>query len=434
VQGTLNEDTATLGTSRLQRGLFRIVTLRPEIDGRVLAAVVLAFYFLAVAIPRLFWNINIWPELGVPRAPTLFLDTRVVTAGLECRRLGFDPLSYNPCDPLGRPLNYPRVWLLLRWLGLNQSHTDVLAIAFIVLFLATLFLMVGRISLGKGALLAVALCSPSVMFAIERANTDIVIFSLLAVAVLVWRKQSARARVASPLIVLVAATMKIFPFFGLPAYLFVKRRGVALAALACMAAFAVYAFAFRGDLAAVARGTPQGDYNAYGARILPAAMYHRFVPHRWQGGGLTKQLLAILPLAIGTPALWIVGRRRLPKPDRGAGSWHRLAFYLGSLLFLGTFAAGNNWDYRLVFILLTMPQLFQWIAEPSRDPRGPLAAVATVSIILLLYVGALSKPLGLMDELATWATAGLLLTLLSASIPGFDELRLGRNLRASKPS
>jgi Glycosyltransferase family 87 len=316
----------------------------------------------------------------------------------------------------GRPMNYPRPWLLLRWLGIGQSQTDVLAVIFIGVFFASFFLLMGRLTVGEGAVVALAICSPTVMFGIERANVDIVVFALVAAAVVVWRLGRRRGEVAGPLLVLLAAVLKLYPVVALPSYLVTRRRKAALIALVCIAAFVAYALVFRADIEAIARATPQGQYNSYGARILPAAIYHRFVPQAWGAGSIVKQALAIVPLLIGAPIAWVIGRRRLPRPDVGEDDWPRLAFTMGSLLFLGTFAIGNNFDYRLVLLLLTLPQLFRWIGDPSHDPRGPLAAAATLSILLLLWIGPLSKPLALTDELVTWATAGILLTLLSASI------------------
>ena len=402
--------------STIERALVNILIYRPDIDGRIIVAGALAVYFVVVAIPRLFWGIDIWPRLGVPSGPSLFFDTRNLTAALECRRLGFDPLVESPCDPWGRPLNYPRVWLVLRWLGLNQSHTTVLALFFILLFLGSVFLLFGRMSLGKGVLIALAVCSPSVMFAIERANMDIVVFTLLVIAVLAWRTPSRWVEAASPFVVLLGATAKIYPVFGLPAFLFVRRRGPALAAILCAAIFAVYAFATIQDIQAIARIAPQGEQHSFGARILPAAIYHRFVSDRWEGGVLIKQLVAIIPLVGASLFVWLRGRRRLAEPDQNAGSSARLAFYLGSLIFLGTFALGNNFDYRLVFMLLTLPQLFDWVTDPA-DPRGWLAGVTIVVVLTLLWIGALSGPLRLTDEVVTWATVGLLVALLGASVP-----------------
>jgi hypothetical protein len=394
----------------------RLLTYRPDLDGRLLVLGALVVYLGFVAIPRILWDVDLWPRLGVPSGPSLFFDTRNLTAALDCRRLGFDPLIQNPCDPWDRPLNYPRVWLLLRFLGITGSHTVLLASLFVALFLGSILLLVGRISLGKGIVVAIAVCSPSVMFAIERANMDIVIFTLMVVAVLVWRIREAAADVASPIVILLAATAKIYPVFALPAYLFARRRAAALAAIVCAVGFVAYAWVTLDDIRAVAAIAPQGEQHSFGARILPAAIYHAIIPDRWQGGAITKQLLVIVPLLAAATFLWLRGRRRLPAPDEGADSPSRLAFQAGALIFLGTFAIGNNFDYRLVFLLLTLPELFVWV-ERSDDPRRRLAAATLTTTVLLLWIGALSGPLMLWDELVTWAAVGFLVTLLAGTIP-----------------
>jgi hypothetical protein len=415
VSDVRTDDRARAGT-RLEQRVAAAVLYRPELDGRLLLAGALAVYFLVVALPHLIWGADVWRFLGVPTGPSPFFDTRNLTAALECRRLGYDPLRDSPCDPWGRPLNYPRVWLALRWLGLNQSHTDVLAVVFIALFLASIFLVIGRVPVGSGAVMAIAVCSPSVMFAVERGNMDIVVFTLLAAAVLVSRA-GRWGDVAGPLIVLLAATAKIYPVFALPAFAFVRRHRAALVALGCAVAFGVYALVTLGDIAENARIAPQGDFHAFGARILPAAIYHRFVPERWQGGAATKQLLALVPVLVVAPFVWVAGRRRLPAIDGEVASWRRLSFWVGSLVFLGTFAVGNNFDYRLVFVLLTLPQLMAWASAAEGEPRRWLGAVTLVTVLLLLWIGALSEPLALWDELVTWAAVFLFAVLVAASVP-----------------
>jgi hypothetical protein len=182
-------------------------------------------------------------------------------------------------------------------------------------------------------------------------------------------------------------------------------------------AFAAYAVITLSDIQAVASVAPQGQHYAFGARILPVAIYHLVVPDRWEGGLVSKQVLVIVPaLAIGT-AIWFLGRRRLPLEDEAAGTATRLAFFVGALIFLGTFAVGNNFDYRLVFTLLTLPQLFEWATGERGAPRGRLAAVLIVALLVLLWIGALSEPLRLGDEVVTWVVVGLMIALLGASVP-----------------
>jgi hypothetical protein len=406
----------------VRSAMVRVLTFGRDRDGRILAAVALACYFLLVGLPRALWGVNIWPNLGVPAAPTLFFDTRVVTAGLECRRLGWDPLTNNPCDPMARPLNYPRIWLLLRWLGLNQSHTDLLGVIFVAAFLFALALLVGRLTLGEGVVGAVALCSPAVMFGIERGNTDLVVFALLAWAIIVWRRAGAHSPTMSPLITLFAAILKIFPLFALPAYVVIRRRHAAVAALIGIGVFVLYAFVFRHDFSANFRTTPQSQYYMFGARILPSTVYHYLVAGHWAASPIVKQLIAVIPIVVALPILWLAGRRRLPDSDLAASEWRRLSFFMGALLFLGPFALGNSWDYRLVFTLLMLPQLFAWARDPAADPRGWLAAMTIVVVLLMLWLGTLGVPLRTFDELTTWATAGLAVVLLGASVPRLPDV------------
>lgn len=405
---------------RMLSALVKVVDLRRDVDGRILAAGALGVYFLVVAASRAFTSVDLWSAFGVPARPSPFIDARNVTAALECRRLGFDPLVENPCDPLGRPMNYPRVWLALRWLGLNQSHTDLLAIAFVALFLVSVFLLVRRISLGEGILLAVAMCSPSVMFAIERTNMDVVIFSLLVAAVLVWGIRPSWSEALSPLIVLLAATAKIYPAAALGAFLATRRRRAVMVAVLAGLAFLVYAAVTLDDIQAVARTAPQGQHRSFGARILPAELYHQFFPQRW-ASDLAKQLVAIVPLLVTAPLIWLWGRRCMP-PSHAETGQPLLAFHFGALTFLGTFLTANNFDYRLIFLLLTLPQLFRWAAAGPGEPRRGLAGLTLVVTLVLLWVSAYSEALRLADEIVTWATVVLLVALLAGSVPRVGDL------------
>jgi len=77
---------------------------------------------------------------------------------------------------------------------------------------------------------------------------------------------------------------------------------------------------------------------------------------------------------------------------------------------------GNNFDYRLIFLLLALPQLVDWARRPAH-PLSMLASVTIVAILVLLWVGSLSQPLALWDEIASWTVVGLLGALGVASAP-----------------
>jgi hypothetical protein len=61
--------------------LRRLLTWRPDIDGRVIVICAVATYLGIVAAGRLEWGIDLWPYLGVPSGRSLFMDARNVTRG-----------------------------------------------------------------------------------------------------------------------------------------------------------------------------------------------------------------------------------------------------------------------------------------------------------------------------------------------------------------
>ena len=406
------------------RSIRQLLTWRPEIDGRVILTVAVATYLGIIAAGRLAWGVDLWPYLGVPPGPSLFFDARNVTAAWESARLGYDPLYESPRDPWHRPLMYLRPCLLLGVLGLDQSHTFILSAILIAAMFGSFALLIGRVAAGTGLLLALAVCSPAVMLAVERANMDIALFSIVTVSILLWRGLPVPAQVASPILVLVGAAAKIYPVFALPAFVVSGSRGAARAALLCLPAFGIYCAYNLRDIAHVAEIATQGEQFSYGARILPAHLYHQLGIARWSGPAVLKQVIAVVPLAAISAVIVIRVQRHLAprRRETTVASAPLLALHAGALIYLGTFAAANNFDYRLVFLLLALPQLIEWACMPTHR-LSSLASTTLVAIMVLLWVGSLSQWLNLWDELASWAVAGLLAAVVAATAPGLDAVR-----------
>jgi Glycosyltransferase family 87 len=419
--------------SLLVDSIRRLLLLAPGVDGRIAVVAAVVVYLTVIATGRLVWRVDLWPSLGVPSGPSLFFDARNLTAAWESERLGYDPLYESPRDPRGRPLTYPRVWLLLGGLGLDQSHTIVLACILIGALFLYFVLLIGRVPLGTGLVLAVAACSPAVMFAVERANMDVALFSVIAAALLAWRSWPSVARILSPALVLLAATAKLYPAFALPAFVITRDRIAARAALACLAAFALYVVSNMSDLTHIAAIATQGELFSYGARILPAHLYHQVGADRWAGPPLLKQMVAVVPLAVIVTALagWIRARQAQQIDGVPGSTTALLALHIGTLIYLGTFAIGNSFDYRLVFLLLTLPQLAAWARTPEHH-LSSLALSTLVAILVLLWVGSVSHALALWDEVASWVVAGLLAAIGVATVPRLAAIQdaiFGRTFR-----
>lgn len=387
-----------------------------KVDGRAVVVSVIVVY-LAVVAATSASGMDPWRSLGVNAAPTLFYDARNVAAAADCWAAGYDPLVENPCDPAGRVMNYPRVWVILHFLGLTQDRTLIFGAIVVVLFLGSVLLLVGRLSIPEGVIVAVAVVSPAVMLAIERANMDLVVFVLLAGAVVAWRASDRASPLLAPALVLLAAIAKLYAVFALPAFALTGRRRMLWVLAAAIVVMAVYLALTFDDFRVVMRAPEGGLLYSFGARILIGDLYHRWVPGDWTYGSLLAQLIAGIPVVLVSALAWSWARRRLPllsSIERAVPAV--LAFDLGALTYLGSFVTRKSGDYRLVVLLLTIPLLLHWAGDrPST--RTVLARATLVTVLVGLWVGALSPYIGPWDELASWAVAAAFVPMLAIIVP-----------------
>jgi hypothetical protein len=373
----------------------------------------LGCYFAALAIigPDTFWR-----RAGVPHHPPAFLDMHTITSGWECTRRGIAVVPTNPCDPLHRAMNYPRLWMAPAFLGIGQGASFALGIVAVVLFLASVLLVVGRLYPVEGVVYTAALCSPAVMLGVERGNVDLVVFAVLALALLVFRRSPAGRAVGHGLF-LFAATLKLFPTFGWGPIIR-QRLPFAIAGAAGVASiFAAYVVVMLDDIREIRRVSPRVDRYTYG--LGPLADLDRF-------GWVPRPAFeaAAVGLGIGAAALIAWTRRRL-EPARDARAAD--AFCVGAGVYCGSYLFFYNFDYRLIFLLLTLPLLL--LAIRTRGTRLPFSVLGFLLLLAALWLGTSLPPVHVplsqtsllrLDEFVNWLLfvylgAGLLLSLMPGS-------------------
>lgn len=388
----------------------------------------------AVSVPLLMTALGpdrIWRLWNIPTMTPCFADARALTAGAESHRAGFDPLVMNPADPWHRVMNYPRAWQELFRLGLDQNHTVAVALVMIAAFLTGLLLFVDRIDKRTAWLLALALFSPAVMMGVERANLVLVIFFLCASSLVVLR----RSAVAAALLLTFAGVLMYYPFLGLVCLLRARRRTFLWLGGAGVAVGLAYLALTRDDIRLVLRGIDRGTFESYGLNV--AWMATRQLTH----SRTATTVVALLSgaLLLGAFIVLIRSARHGLAPAGAPCPQHLDGFRLGATIYAGTFLLGNNWDYRLMFVLFCLPQLVEW----TRDGRRDLARAARVTLTALLvslwmqffFRFARYLPEGgyvvlMMDEGANWLLLGGLLHLLPAAMP--DWLRRHSPLPGSR--
>jgi hypothetical protein len=242
------------------------------------------------------------------------------------------------------------------------------------LFFGSALLAMGRAGLVDGFVWLAALCSPAVMLGVERGSSDLLMFSLVIWAVLLLQSERRSARLVAHALFLLAAVLKLYPVFAWGPVLRQPRRWAIAGAGALTAIFGAYAVATRHDLQRTRETVPRQESFAYGAPIL--------------GGEVGGPLVLLAVCFASAVLLAVLMRRRVTNIESNTASTARRdldLFVAGAGVFVGTFAIMHSFNYRMVFLLLTLPQLLRWAREPG--PPLPLAAVGVAAVIATLWLG-----------------------------------------------
>ena len=345
-----------------------------------------------------------------------FADLRTITHGAESFAQGFDPMIENPADPWSRTLNYPRVWQTLYLLGINQAHTTSLGLMIIFSFLIGVCLVLPRAPNITITLVFSAVLSPAILLGIERANIDLLMFFLASLSILAIQ----RSYVFSSLAILTGFTLKLFPLFGWAVLLRMGKSKFFISTLIALICVITYMWATFSDILLIRRETPTSIGLSYGMNVFWMALsdinatigvYAKVVSH----------LTVLLIFAFAFSPLF----RNDTIPEEQNDTLYLDAFRLGSAIYVGTFLLGNNWDYRLMFLIFTLPQLILWT---KRSVSISIYSLLTISVILFslwhLIIDSVLRylPYGnylsfALDEIANWITFTGLVYLLIWSLP-----------------
>jgi hypothetical protein len=220
--------------------------------------------------------------------------------------------------------------------------------------------------------LAAVMLSPPVLFALNRANNDLVIFVLIGAPLLLLDRSDSPWRAALLGAALVVATgLKYYPVVAiaaLPLLLRPAQRALWLGAGTLAAA----GVALWSERASLARGT----------FAFPDSVYLFGSPIVWRDLALSRGVtLALSTVLMGLAAWWLVRRgltRGLGDDTSGARD-ERWSFAIGALLLTGCFLAGTSFAYRWVFAVWLWP----WLWRQAGGTTSPAVAKIALGLLLL---------------------------------------------------
>lgn len=326
--------------------------------GRVVPGAVLIAVFFAISALFVSGNTaayrGILSQMGFRPFDFPFLDMHGVLATAECYRHGVDVIVSNPCDVLGRTLDYSPFWLVAASLGVDTSMTSRLGLLLDVVFLFSLFFLPPAKSWSAIVVMIAALLSSAVTMALERANLDLAVF-VIALLAAGWSLRGPAWRSLAYGLITLAALVKYYP--GIMLLLALRERLRFLVPLAAML-LAVGVFFAWIDGRMLVRALHNIDMRPFptdfSALNVPESLAHLIAPGATALGRIVEMVFA--SLAAGY-AYTIAQRGDFRSAVQSLPLRDRNLMLIGCALILGCFFTAENAPYRGIYFLFILPGL-----------------------------------------------------------------------------
>jgi hypothetical protein len=316
-----------------------------------------------------------------------FVDVSGSLAAWECTRHGIDVILSDPCDVLHRGYTYSPLWLAAAGVPLNFADTTAVGWTLDLLFILSLALLPPpKCRVGLLLVLAATLSS-MVVFALERANPDIMLF-MMSLAVGLLAEGRLAARLLGYGVAVLAALLKYYPIMAL-IIVFRERIPIFLIVVAMVGgSLAVFWAEYHVEIARGLPNIPHGPYNTdlFAAKNLPlllgeAASTAARSPS--VGRIAAAGLFTILAGACVGICRKLLATAELRPALAALPQSHRISLVIGSAVISGCFFAGQSIGYRGVFLLMVVPGLLTLSRSAGRGVRGVSLATSVVIVLLM---------------------------------------------------
>jgi len=342
-----------------------------------------------------------WSIWNIPTMTPHFADLRVFTGVITSIEAGYDPLFNNPGDPWGRELNHPRiVQTIIVALGIREAHTTTIGLMMISLFVLSLIYSMNYYGKLTTLILIIVTFSPATMLGIERANNDLLMFAMVAFAIILSRLSGLITSSA----ILVSAALKLFPIFSILLLMRYQKSKFLIYSALTGVIFLGYLYANFNDLPQILSSTQKGvTVFSYGSRSYSLEV------------GLIPAMLPCL-IVLFINVIFFLTAKYHDSFEKQLNSYNLDAFRVGAGIYIGTFFLGNNWSYRLIFVIFTIPCLVECLRKPPLKIWG---YITLASIIFSFWSIRFDDiPLsGALDEATNWLMLSGLFWILLNSIP-----------------
>lgn len=384
----------------------------------IISSVVIILFFTVLF--NFYGYNNTWEVWNIKTMTPHFADTRNITHGAVPYSQGLDPMIENPGDPWQRRLNYPRIWHTLYSLGINKSHTTFMGLTIIFSFLVGVCLIIPNVDNKTLVLVFAAVLSPATLLGVERANIDLLMFFLASLSIFAAQ----RSNIFSGLIILFAFILKFFPIFGWAIFLKTGKSKFILSTIISLSFVGFYLFISYSDMLLIWEGVPRSIHTSYGINVVWMALSKLNLTL-----GVFVKVFSYLVIILIIIFAFLDPLQNKYLSEKPSNTLNIDAFRVGAAIYIGTFFLGNNWDYRLVFLIFTLPQLFLWTKLSTS-----ISSISTVAIIsitfshwhsiiakLISYIPNGKYFIFILEELSNWIIFSSLVYLFIWSLPTWGK-------------
>ena len=330
-----------------------------NIDKKILFSCCISI-LLALSIFYISLNYNVWSSiwgfLKIPPNVVPFSDFKAHLLFLKCGELGISISQECTLIPSGNAKisTHPRIWIYLFDI-LNLKNTliyNLSIITLLTLYFYTLISFIVNTNHRLTKLFLVVLCfSTSNFIMIERLSTDLIIF------LLVYFLLNQKNKILQSFIIFIGFVLKYYPIF-LISLLIEKKRDIFIFVFFVL--FFIFFFYYEEIKLANNSIVEMALPIAYGSRTMLKAFFHLSEEYNFflnnQNINFFRNLV-ILMFSTYAFLLIIVGYKE--KILININNKIDKFFLSGASIYVGTFIIGANVDYRLMFLILTIPYLMK---------------------------------------------------------------------------
>ena len=347
-------------------------------------ALCLWLFLLWFAFIFILGRFELWRHIGVSHMKPLFADLHAVLSAIECHDRGLNVYVTNPCDVASRVHVYGSIWLELGALGLGAAHLFSKGFLVNIVFMAISVWLIKPSSRREFVVSALILLSPAVTLGVERANNDLIVFSLLAGAAVLFTKPQQTAQVSGLIVIYLSALLKFYPSILFAAAVIIAKRNkknFLITVVISTGLFITWLATNYAELLLVKTIVPKPlDFYATGARALLAYVGRPYpwfltVPAIWLWMGFM--------VLIATVSIILAYRLKLSGTSHTKSTLNYVLFIFGLLVLFSTYAINSNYDYRWIFFIFTVPLLVE-IKRNALNEKLPRRLVSSAFIFALI--------------------------------------------------